>query len=117
MSINGSETLILRTDGTFDAFLGGCQLQVGGSWLESSTGSKLRSRERRSLIDFCSLARKLCDKTLSSLFAKLDAETLCDTVGSRIGAEIGGGVGSLGTFSDPKLAYLPRSAVWSLDDN
>jgi hypothetical protein len=109
MSINNNDTLILRTDGTFDAFMGACQLQVGGSWAHESNGTTTSSIEERrdlslsSLIDFCSLARKMCDKVLEDVLKKSPPAKVCDRVAGRIGQRIGIGVGSLGDALGPEV--------------
>lgn len=116
ISINGDSTLILHTDGTFEAFVGGCALQIVGKWQNDGTTTDTAStsstslNRRQSNQIFCQGVNQLCGLVFDSLIGQFSITEMCAATASVIGAEIGAGVGFAGSFGNP-LIGIPATFV------
>jgi len=107
ISDTAGNTLMIYANGTFQVFVGFCQLEIVGSWLASdSSGNRKRMaslERRRSWSEFthevetsiCSHIEAFCQSSIGNVITSYEAKSLCNRISVGVGEIAGGAAGSL----------------------
>jgi hypothetical protein len=115
VSDTDGDTLILYNNGTFQAFVGSCQVEIVGSWLTMNSNSNRKRMDKRNILsevfsEVCRGIHYFCDDPLGIGIAALAEGEFCSSIGSDVGASIGGAIGSLGEALGPEVG-IPATIV------